>query len=82
MNQLAASKDDVETLSTEYQSCFSRVQIFVTLRTVALQALPSMGFSMQEYWSGLPFPSPGDRPNQGIESGSSALQAEGVVLDE
>ena len=59
-----------------------RVQLFATLWTVSHQAAPSMGFSRQEYWSGLPFPSPGDLPNQGIESGSSALQAEGVVLDE
>ena len=37
----------------------SRVQLFATPWTVAYQALPSMGFSRQEYWSGLPFPSPG-----------------------
>ena len=37
----------------------SRVQLFVTPWTVAYEAPPSMGFSMQEYWSGLPFPSPG-----------------------
>ena len=41
---------------------------------VAYQAPPSMGFSRQEYWSGLPFPSPGDLPNSGIEPGSPALQ--------
>ena len=41
--------------------------------TVAHQALPSMGFSRQEYWSGLPFPPPGDLPNPGIEPVSSAL---------
>ena len=44
--------------------------------TVANQAPPSMGFSRQEYWSGLPFPSPGDLPNPGIEPGSPALQAD------
>ena len=38
--------------------------------TVACQASPSMGFSKQEYWSGLPFPSPEDLPNLGIEPGS------------
>ena len=43
--------------------------------TVACQTPPSMGFSRQEYWSGLPFPSPGDLSNPGIESGSPALQA-------
>ena len=44
--------------------------------TVAHQAPPSMGFSRQEYWSGLPFPSPGDLPNPGIEPRSPTLQAE------
>ena len=44
----------------------SRVWLFVTPWTVAYQAPPSMGFSRQEYWSGLPFPSPGDLPNPGI----------------
>ena len=43
--------------------------------TVAHQAPPSMEFSRQEYWSGLPFPSPGDLPNPGIEPRSPALQA-------
>ena len=47
--------------------------LFATLWTVAHQAPPSMGFSRQEYWSGLPFPSPGDLPNPGIEPGSPAL---------
>ena len=51
----------------------SRVRLFATPWTVAYQALPSMGFSRQEYWSGLPFPSPGDLPNPGIEPGSPAL---------
>ena len=44
--------------------------------TVACQAPVSMGFSRQEYWSGLPFPSPGDLPNPGIEPRSPALQAD------
>ena len=51
----------------------SRVQLFVTPWTVAYQASHSMGFSRQEYWSGLPFPSPGDLPDPGIEPGSPAL---------
>ena len=46
---------------------------FGTLWTAARQAPLSMGFSRQEYWSGLPFPSPGDLPNPGIESKSPAL---------
>ena len=53
-----------------------RVQLFATPWTVAYQAPPSMGFSRQECWSGLPFPSPGDLPNPGIEPGSPALQAD------
>ena len=51
----------------------SCVQFFVTPWTVAYQAPPSTEFSRQEYWSGLPFPSPGDFPNIGIEPGSPAL---------
>ena len=54
----------------------SRVQLFVTPWTVAYQASLSMGFSRQEYWSGLPFPSPGDLPDPGIEHGSPTLQAD------
>ena len=46
--------------------------------TVAYQAPLSMEFSRQEYWSGLPFPSPGDLPNPGIEPGSPALQADAL----
>ena len=56
----------------------SRVRLFVTPWTAASQAPPSMGFARQEYWSGLPFPSPGDLPNSGIEPGSSALQADAL----
>ena len=48
-------------------SHFSRVQPFVTLWTVAHQAPLSMGFSRQEYWSGLPYLPPGDLPDPGIE---------------
>ena len=54
----------------------SRVRLFVTPWTVACEAPPSMGFSRQEYWSGLPFPSPGDFPDPGIEPRSPALQAD------
>ena len=48
-------------------SCFSHVQIFATLWTVAHQAPLSMGFSRQEYGRGLPHPPPGDSPDSGIE---------------
>ena len=44
------------------------------------QASLSMGISRQEYWSGLPFPSPGDLPNPGFEPMSSALQADSLLL--
>ena len=50
----------------------SRVQVFVTPWTVAPQVPLPMGFSRQEYWSGLPFASPGDPPNPGIEPTSPA----------
>ena len=50
-------------------SHFSHVQLFLTPWTVACQALLSMGFSRQEYQHGLPFPSPGDLPDPGIEPG-------------
>ena len=52
-------------------SRFSHVQLCATLWTVAQQAPPSMGFSRQEYWSELPFPSSGDLPNPGIEAACS-----------
>ena len=54
----------------------SRVRLLATPWTVAYQDPLSMGFSRQEYWSGLPFPSPGDLPDPGIELGSPALQAD------
>ena len=55
-----------------------RVRLFATPWTVAHQAPPSMGFSRQEYWSGLPFPSPGDLPDPAIEPRSPALQFSSV----
>ena len=54
-------------------SRFSRVRLFVTPWTVAPQAPPSMGFSRQEYWSGLPCPPPGDLPNPGTEECSTEV---------
>ena len=58
----------------------SRVQLFETPRTVAYQAPPSMGFSRQEYWSGLPYPSPGDLSGPGTEPGSPALLVDASCL--
>ena len=57
----------------------SLVQLFATPWTVAQQASPSMGFSRQEYWSGLPFPSPGALPNPGIEPRSPTLEADALT---
>ena len=59
----------------------SRVRLFVTPWTVAYKGPLSMGFSRQEYWSGLPFPSPGDLPNPGIEPGSPALQVDALLSE-
>ena len=59
----------------------SRLRLFATPWTVTYQAPPSMGFSRQEYWSGLPFPSPGDLPDPGIEPGSPTLQADPLTSE-
>ena len=59
----------------------SRVRLFTTPWTVACQTPLSMGFSRQEYWSGLPFPSPEDLPDPGIEPGSSALEADDLTSE-
>jgi len=48
---------------------------------VDYQASPSMGFSRQEYWSGVPFPSPADLPDTGIKPGSPALQADALPYE-
>ena len=65
----------------EKVNLLSRVRLFSTLWTVAYQAPPSMGFSRREYWSGLPFPSPGDLPHPGIEPGSPALQEDSLTSE-
>ena len=59
----------------------SHVRLFVTPWTIAYQAPLSMGFSRQEYWSGLPFPSPGDLPNPGIKPRFPALQADSLPAE-
>ena len=61
------------SLSIGEEKSVSRVWLFVTTWTVAYQASQSIGFSRQEYWSGVPFPSPGDLPDPGIEPRSPAL---------
>ena len=59
----------------------SGVRLFVTPWTVVYQAPPSMGFSRQEYWSGLPFPSPGNLPDPGIEPRSPSFQADALTSE-
>ena len=61
--------------------CFSRVRLCATPRTVAHQASLSMGFSRQEYWSGLPFPSPEDLHDPGIKPRSPALQVDSLLSE-
>ena len=62
-------------------SSLSHVQRFVTPWTRARKVLLFMEFSGQEYWSGLPFPSPRDLPDQGIEPRSPALQADSLLSE-
>ena len=70
-----------DLLTFKLVKLLSRVRLFATPWTVAHQAPPSMGFSRQEYWSGLPFPSPGGRPYPGIEPRSPALQADALTFE-
>ena len=59
----------------------SHVRLFVTPWAVAHQAPPPMGFFRQEYWSGLPFPSPADLPDPGIKPRSPALQTDALTSE-
>ena len=59
----------------------SRVRLFATPQNIALQVPLFMGFSRQEYWSGLPCPPPGDLPNPGIKPRSPALQADSLPAE-
>ena len=63
------------------EKSLSCVQLFATPWTVAYQAPPSMEFSNQEYWNGLPFPSPEDLPHPGIEPRSRMLQADALLSE-
>jgi len=67
INSIMKVKEKVKVKS------LSSVQLFEIPWTVAYHALPFMGFSRQEYWSGLPFPSPEDLPDPGIKPGSPTL---------
>ena len=87
---LQFSKTDIKEINTTHflnlkvkvkVNSLNRVRLFATPWTEAHQASPSMGFSRQEYWSGLPFPSPGDLPDPGIEPRSPALQADALTSE-
>ena len=71
----------VKVKSESEVKLLSCVWLFATPWTVAYQALPSMGFSRQEYWSGLPFTPPGDLLDSGIKPGSPALQADALTSE-
>ena len=72
---------DAERKKEKKVKSLSRVRLFAAPWTVAYQAPPSMGFSRQECWSGLPFPSPGDLPDPGIKPRSPALQADALLSE-
>ena len=74
---LASAFLGTTNLKSESEAAQSCLTLWTTW-TVAHQAPPSMGFSRQEYWSGLPFLSPGNLPNPGIKPGSPALQADAL----
>ena len=76
--QSLGQEDPLDKVKVKSLSC---VSLFATPWTVAYQAPPSMGFSRQGYWSGLPFPSPGDLPYPGIEPGSPAFQADALTSE-
>ena len=62
-------------------SCFSCVRLCVTLWTTACEVPLSLGFSRQEYWSGLPCPPPGDLPDPGMEPTSPALASRFFIAE-
>ena len=78
---MAESEEELKSLLMKVKvkvKSLSHVQLFATPWTVACQAPLSMGFSRQEYWNGLPVPSPGDLLNPGIKPRSPALQADAL----
>ena len=83
-NTLIGHRPDIKSAQSDLISevkSLSCVQLFATPWTVAHQAPPSMEFSRQQYWSGLPFPSPGYLPDPGIEPRSPTLQADALLSE-
>ena len=78
---MAESEQELQSLLMKVKVLVTRSCLFATLWTVAQQAPLSVGFSRQEYWSGLPFPSPRDLPDPGIEPGSPALEADALTSE-
>ena len=78
LNWVSTNREDVGLKVKVKVKSLSPVRLFATLWTVAYQAPLSMGFSRQECWSGLPFPSPGDLPDPGVKPRSPALQADAL----
>ena len=68
--------------SQGYQRDLMASNITSVVSTVAYQASPSMGFSRQKYWSGLPFPPPGDLPDPGIQPRSPAWQVDALPSEQ
>ena len=81
VTHVAVEKTSHFSWVSEWVKSLSRVRLFATPWTVAHQAPLSMGFSRQEYWSGLPFISPGDLPDPRIKPRSPALQADTLTSE-
>ena len=79
--QALITEEEIHTMHACVLSHFSSVWLYVTPWTVAHQAPLSMGFSRQEYWSGLPCPPPGDLPDPGIEHRSPKLKADSLLSE-
>ena len=80
LKELLRGQNDILYVCACVLSRSSHVRLIVTLLAVACQGPLSMGFSRQEYWSGLPFPPPGDLSDPGIEAESPALQVGDLLL--
>ena len=84
-SDFGAQKNKIKSVTTSQAayvlSCFIRVLLFTTLWNVVHQALLSLEFSRQKYWSGLPYSSPEDFPNPGVEPRSPTLQVDSLLSE-